>query len=117
MKKALLITGLLSIIALSAGCVSSGLIKVNGETISGIAFYSGEPKFEFSELGIISGSVTQITIFDSITEQEVMEEMAKKAVELGANAVIRLQFDEGTDWRRMRTLKGYGTAVIKQINN
>ena len=115
MKKRLFVMLVLSVILFSFGCTSSVVIKIDeGKTLSGIAFYTGEPKFPFKEMGMISTSVTQVTIFDGVDEIEVMEEMALKAKELGADSIIRLQFDETTDWRRFKVLKGYGTAIIKK---
>lgn len=80
------------------------------------ALISTEPDFYYKVIGEIEESLEASTIFhETPTVVKINQHLRKKAIALGADAVINVRYERGMSWTSWRRLTASGTAVKKAI--
>ena len=61
---------------------------------------------------IVGGEITEYTQLLEDTRRHAIDRMVKNATAMGANAVVRMQFDSSEIGQTMTEVVAYGTAVV-----
>lgn len=61
---------------------------------------------------IVGGEIVEYTEMLEETRKHAMDRMKKNALKMGANAVVRMQFDSSEIGSTMSEIVAYGTAVV-----
>jgi uncharacterized protein YbjQ (UPF0145 family) len=61
---------------------------------------------------LVGGEITEYTSLLEDTRRNAIDRMVKNANAMGANAILRMQFDSSEIGQTMTEIVAYGTAVV-----
>jgi Putative heavy-metal-binding len=83
--------------------------------MASIEIYEGGIDRPYREIGPIKVKIGARTAFSkSKTIEEVNRKLADKALEMGANAVIHVEYDRGISMTSWKSLSAKGTAIYAE---
>ena len=108
---------LLAAIVVFAGCSSSSVVRLTDEQFAPtpedqtIEVYQSEPDTSMVRIARVSAQQEATTIFGSVSEADVIPALKKQAREVGATALVNVDFEIYETGREVQAMKASGVGV------
>ena len=108
---------LLATTVVVAGCSSSSVVRLTDEQFAPtpedqtVEVYEGEPDTSMVRIARVSAQQEAATIFGSVSEADVIPALKKQAREVGATALVNVDFEIYETGREVQAMKASGVAV------